>query len=424
VLGKLCAGLVWWANYGLPEQLDGEKMSETKARISEIQEAIGKFGFDGWLFTDFHNRDAISYRVLGMEGGKFTSRRWFFFVPAKGEPKRLVHAVEKRKLDLLPGAKTVYLPWEQLHEELEKMLGAPGRIAMQYSPNNNIPYVDLVDPGLVELVRGFGHTVVSSADLVQQFEAVLSDEQIQTHIDTGVHIQRIKDDAFARIEAAIKRNEPETEYAIQQFIVRSFDEAGLTCDEEWPIVAVNEHAADPHFEPLPDNTVEIRKGDMILIDLWARQNTPGAIYYDITWCGFAGSNPPEEYVRIFDIVMLARDAAFALVKERFEAGQPLHGYEVDRICRTAVEEAGYGPWFVHRTGHSIGTSVHGNGVHMDSLETKDERRLVPGICFSIEPGIYLEGRMGVRTEIDAFIGHDGVVRFSGDLQTKLILLDV
>jgi Xaa-Pro dipeptidase len=373
-------------------------MSDFAARVAEIQRAIEDFGLDGWLFTDFHNRDAIAYRVLGLEGGKFTSRRWFYFIPARGEPQRLVHAVEKRKLDMLPGHKTVYLPWEQLHRELKRICGAPGRVAMQYSPDNHIPYVDLVDPGLVELVRGFG--------------------------DTGVHVQRIKNEAFARIEAAIKRGEPETEYAIQQFIVRSFENAGLTCDEEWPIVAVNEHAADPHFEPLPDNTVPIRAGDMILIDLWARQNVPGAIYYDITWCGFAGANPPAEYVRIFDVIMAARDAAFALVKSRFEAGEPLHGYEVDRVCRGVVEEAGYGPYFVHRTGHSIGTSVHGNGVHMDSLETKDERRLVPGICFSIEPGIYLEGKMGVRTEIDAFIGHDGVARYSGDLQTELILLDV
>ncbi len=398
-------------------------MSEVTTRISKLQEAIAGFGFDGWLFTDFHNRDAISYRVLGMEEGKFTSRRWFYFVPAQGEPQRLVHAVEKRKLDSLPGEKTVYLPWEQLHAELRRILGTPGKIAMQYSPNNNIPYVDLVDPGLVELVRSFGHIVVSSADLVQQFEAVLSVEQLQTHIDAGVHVQRIKDEAFARIEAAIKRGEPETEHAIQQFIIRSFEEAGLTCDQEWPIVAVNGHAADPHFEPLPDNTLPIRAGDMILIDLWARQNKPGAIYYDITWCGFAGANPPAEYVSIFAVIMAARDAAFALVKERFERGEPLHGYEVDRACRAVVEAAGYGPHFVHRTGHSIGTAVHGNGVHMDSLETKDERLLVPGICFSIEPGIYLEGNMGVRTEIDAFIGHDGVARFSGELQTELVLLE-
>jgi Xaa-Pro dipeptidase len=396
----------------------------TNERIASIQEAVRNFGFDGWLFCDFHNRDPISYRVLGLEGGKFTSRRWFYFVPAHGEPVGLVHAVEKRKLDPLPGRKAVYLPWEQLHAELRQALGKPGRIAMQYSPANNIPYVDLADPGLVELVRSFGHEVVSSADLVQQFEAVLSDEQLGTHIEAGTHIQRIKNEAFERIAAGIRAGTPATEYEIQRFIIRSFDEAGLTCDEEWPIVAVNEHAADPHFEPLPGNTVPIRAGDMILIDLWARLNQPGAIYYDITWCGFAGNSPPDEYVRIFDVIMEARNRAFNLVKERFETDVAVYGYEVDRVCRETVEKAGYGPYFVHRTGHSIGTAVHGNGVHMDSLETKDERRLVPGICFSIEPGIYLDGRMGVRTEIDAFIGHDGIVRVSGDLQKKLVLLDV
>ena len=393
-------------------------------RVEKIQAAIARYELDGWLFCDFHNRDLISYRVLGLESGKFTSRRWFYFIPANGEPVRLVHAVEKRKLDPLPGRKIVYLAWEELHASLHEILGAPGNIAMQYSPMNNIPYVDLADPGLVELVRSLGHQVVSSADLVQEFEAVLKPDQLSTHEQAGVKVQAIKDEAFARIESAIKSGNPQTEYEIQRYIVRRFEELGLTCDDEFPIVAANAHAADPHFEPTPENSVPIVKGDMILIDLWARLNQPGAIYYDITWCGFAGSEPPAKYVEIFDVAMKARDAAFDVVKERFEQDQPAFGYEVDRAARKVIEDAGFADYFVHRTGHSIGTAVHGNGVHMDSLETKDERKLVPGICFSIEPGIYREGEMGVRTEIDCFIDHSGVARFSGKVQKELILLDV
>jgi len=399
-------------------------MNEFETRVARIQEELGREGLDGWLFCDFHNRDPISYRVLGLEEGKFTSRRWFYYVPASGEPSRLVHSVEKGKLDCLPGSKTVYLPWEQLHEEMKRILGPPSRIAMQYSPKNNIPYVDLADPGIVELVRSFGHTVVSSADLVQTFEAVLSDEQFATHEEAAGKVQRIKDEAFGEIETAIAGGSPRTEWEVQQFIIRRFEEEGLTCDEEWPIVAVNAHAADPHFSPSCSHNSPIVAGDMILIDLWARLDQPGAIYYDITWCGFAGAAPPAKYVEIFDVVMEARNAAFNLVKERFTRETPVHGYEVDRACRQVVEDAGFGPWFVHRTGHSIGTAVHGNGVHMDSLETKDERLLVPGICFSLEPGIYLEGEMGVRTEIDVFILPSGEVVVVGELQKELILLDV
>lgn len=394
-----------------------------KHRIEQIQEALRKEGFDGWLFCDFHNRDPISYRVLGLEEGKFTSRRWFYFVPASGTPQRLVHAVERGKLDSLPGEKTVYLPWEQLHSSLNEILGRPGTIAMQYSPNNNIPYVDLADPGIVELVRGLGHTVVSSANLVQLFEAVLDDDQFETHVEAGRRIQPIKDQAFAKIENALQAGKDITEYEVQQFIIRRFSEEGLNCDEEWPIVAANEHAADPHFEPRPDNTVAFKPGDKILIDLWARLDQPGAIYYDITWCGFAGSTPPPEYVHIFEVAMEARNAAYNLVKDRFASGTPVYGWEVDRACRKVVEDAELGTCFVHRTGHSIGTAVHGNGVHMDSLETKDERQLIPGICFSIEPGIYMRGDMGVRTEIDLFIKGSGEVVVVGELQEQLILLN-
>lgn len=395
---------------------------DISARIRDIQQALQQAGIDGWILADFHNRDTISCRVLGLDEGKFTSRRWFYVIPAAGEPTRIVHSVEPGKLDSLPGNKVVYLPWQQLHQALADAVRGMKQVAMQYSPQNAIPYIDLADPGIVELVSSFGPQVVSSANLVQRFEACLDAQQLQTHIDASVPVQAIKDQAFALVADAVANGRTLTEYEVQRFIISRFEEEGLTCDQEWPIVAVNEHAADPHFEPTLQRCSPIRKGDMLLIDLWARFNKPGAIYYDITWCGFVGTTPPDKYRRIWAVATAARDAALQLVKNRFSAGTPVFGYEVDQAARRVVEEAGFGPYFVHRTGHSIGTRVHGNGVHMDSLETKDERTLVPGICFSIEPGIYIAGEMGVRTEINVAIDTSGTVFSAGPIQKELLLI--
>ncbi|MCK4547903.1 MAG: M24 family metallopeptidase [Candidatus Eisenbacteria sp.] len=391
--------------------------------LARIRAELKERNIDGWLFCDFHNRDPIAYRVLGLDFGKFTSRRWFYFIPTEGEPRRLVHSVEKTKLDALPGKKDVYLPWEQLHALLRDLLGEPGKkIAMQYSALNNIPYVAMVDAGTVELVKSFGHEVVSSADLVQIFEAIIDEKGYQLHLEACERVQRIKNEAFAKIGDAIRGGEETTEYAIQRFIVQRFEEEGLTCEEEWPIVGVNEHPADPHFEPTPDNTYVIKKGDTVLIDLWAKRKVPGGIFYDITWCGYVGEDPPARYVEIFNVVRDARIAAVDFVREKFSKGEPCFGWEVDSACRKVVADAGYGDYFIHRTGHSIGQEVHGNGVHIDNLETKDERQLVPGICFSIEPGIYLEGEMAVRSEINVFITLEGEVVVAGDEQQELILI--
>ncbi len=391
--------------------------------LARIQAALKEHNLDGWLLYDFHNRDPIAYRVLGLDFGKFTSRRWFYYIPAKGEPRRLVHSVEKTKLDSLPGQKDVYLPWEQLHGLLRDILGEPGKkIAMQYSPLNNIPYVAMVDAGTVELVRSFGHDVVSSADLVQIFEAVIDEKGYRLHLEACERVQKIKDEAFEKIAAAVRSGAKITEYDVQQFIVRRFGEEGLTCSEEWPIVGVNDHPANPHFEPTPENTYVIQKGDTVLIDLWAKRDDPDGIFYDITWCGFVGQNPPAKYVEIFGVVRDARIAACDFIRDKFKRGEACYGWEVDNACRKVVADAGYGEYFIHRTGHSIGREVHGNGVHIDNLETKDERRLVPGICFSIEPGIYLEGEMAVRSEINVFITLKGEVVVAGDEQQDLILL--
>jgi len=391
--------------------------------IARIQREIQAEGADGWLLYDFHNRDAMAYRVLGLDGGKFTSRRWFYWIPAQGEPVRLVSKVEPTRLDALTGKKVFYLAWRELHAKLKEILGGARKVAMQFSPLANIPYVSTVDGGTIDLIRSLGFEVVTSAGLVQTFEAVLDDAAYHSHVRAGERVQRIKDEAFALIGTELRASKVLTPYDVQQFILRRFREEGLNCMGENPIVGTNEQPSDPHFEPTPENARPIRKGDTLLIDLWAKLAEPKAIFYDITWCGFVGREPPKKYVEIFHTVRDARDAALELVRSRFAAGKPVHGYEVDDACRDVVVGAGYGDYFIHRTGHSIGEQVHGNGVNIDNLETKDERLLVPGICFSIEPGIYLAGEMAVRSEIDVFITPAGKVEVSGTMQRELVLID-
>jgi len=390
--------------------------------LDRIQQAIAEQGIDGWLFYDFHHRDAMAYHILGLDFTKFTTRRWFYYIPAKGEPVKIVSAVETKKLDSLPGIKIIYRAWEELHKDLQDTLKDAKRVAMQYSPMNNIPYVSVVDAGTIELIRSFGVEIVSSANLVQIFEAIIDKTGYEAHLEAGKKVQRIKDEAFKLIGQKIHKNESITEYEAQQFIVKRFEEEGLTDDGDHPIVGVNEHPSDPHFEPTRENSYVIKKGDTLLIDLWARKNDDTGIYYDITWCGYIGDNPPAKYVEIFNIVRDARNAARDFIRDKFRKDEPCYGFEVDDVCRKVVVDGGYGEYFVHRTGHSIGREVHGNGVHIDNLETKDERELVPGICFSIEPGIYLLGEMAVRSEINVFITEDREVVVAGAEQEELILL--
>ena len=388
--------------------------------LKKIQTVLREKGIDGWLFYDFHNRDLLAYRILGLGDPGFTSRRWFYFIPSEGEPVKLVHPVEETKLDSLPGIKKVYLAWKELHFSLKEILGNPKKIAMQYSPMQNIPYISIVDGGLIELIKSFGHEIVSSADLVQIFEAVIDEKGYKLHLEAAKHLDEIKNLAFEKIREAIRENKKLTEYEVQQFIVQEFEKRGLTCDNNYPIVGINEHPADPHFEPSPENSYYFKRGDTFLIDLWARKNTPDGIYADITWCGYIGDEPPKKYLEIFNVVKEARIAAVNFIREKFSRGETCYGWEVDEACRNVVKRAGYGNHFVHRTGHSIGHEVHGNGVNIDNLETKDERQLIPGICFSIEPGIYFKGEMAVRSEIDVFITHDGKVEVTTEEQMELI----
>lgn len=394
--------------------------------LGAIQRAIREQGLDGWLFYDFANRDPIAYRILGLPN-KHTARRWYYFIPASGEPVRVAHHVEPSKLDALPGRKLLYLRWQEMRAALTQALGQAKRVAMQYSPDCTIPYVSLVDAGTVDLIRGLGVEVVSSADLVQQFEALVDDAGWESHKLAGNALHDVLQVTWKEIGRRVGRGEAPTEHEIQQFMVGLYREHDLECDGAPPIVAVNAHAGDPHFDPTPEVAVPIRPGDMILVDLWARQNRPGSIYYDITWCGFVGDGPiPETYQKIFGVVRDARDRAVEFVRTRMAARQPLHGYEVDDACRQVVASRGYGEYFRHRTGHSIGQEVHGAGVHMDNLETQDRRRIVPGILFSVEPGIYMaeEAAMGVRTEIDVYVAPTGDVRIHGPVQSELVRIEL
>jgi len=390
--------------------------------VSKIQQALRNQKLDGWLFYDFHNRDPLAMKILGIDPNKFSTRRWYYFIPVEGDPVKLVSKVEQTVLDFLPGEKLRYLSWKEMHAQVKKMLGNNRRIAMNYSPMNHIPYTSMVDAGTIELIKGFGYELVSAADLIQQFEAIIDEKGYHSHAEAGEIVLKIKDEAFGEIAKAIRKGQKVSEYEIQQFIMRRFEEEGLTCEGHGPIVGINDHPADPHFEPTQQNSYTFAPGNTVLIDLWAKKTEPGSIYYDVTWCGYVGDTPPEKYVTIFKTVCNARDAAKKFVEDKFARGEPCYGWEVDDACRNVVRAAGYGDYFLHRTGHSIGTDVHGNGVNIDNLETKDERQLVPGICFSIEPGIYLEGQMAVRSEINMFITLDGKPEVCGDIQRELILI--
>lgn len=360
-------------------------------------------------------------RVLGLEGASHSSRRWFYFIPAKGTARKLVHRIEPGRLDALPGLKKDYLSWKELQTGLRAILGAATRIAMQTSPMGMIPSVSLVDAGLVDLVRSFGVEVVASADLAQPFDSCLDAAGIERHLEASSRVHAILDDAFRLIGETVRAAAPVSEIDVQRMILEGFADAALTSDGTRPIVAVNEHSGDPHFDLNETTSSPIGRGDRLLIDLWARLDVPGGIYCDITWCGTVAEAPDRRHDEIFQIVRAARDAGVALVAERFEKGVAVRGFEVDDAVRAVIDQAGYGERFFHRTGHSIGTTGHGTGVNLDNLETRDERLLLPGCCFSIEPGIYLP-EFGVRSEVDVVITPEGEVLVTGPLQERLVTL--
>lgn len=391
-------------------------------QIENIQKELRKMGVDGWLFYDFHGRDHIAARILKIPSGHMATRRWFYFIPSEGSPIKLNHKIEPNYLNHLPGEKELYLPWQELRSKLETILNGSKKIAMQYSPNNDIPYVSIVDAGTIELIRGFGVNVVSSGNLVSLFESHLTDEEIEDHRQCGYVMQSIKDNAFKYIRNRIDRGNPATEYEVQQYMHQQFRDNDIFWDHG-PIVGINEHAGDPHFEPTPENSHRINEGDLVLIDLFARFEKEGSIFYDVTWMGYVGNNVPDRVKEIFKIATQARDAGLNLVKERYSNNETISGAEVDDAVRKVIVDAGYGEYYWHRTGHNIATDCHGNGAHIDNLETRDDRLLIKGTIFSIEPGIYIpEEKLGFRTEIDVIITNSGEVEVAGEIQKELVII--
>ncbi|HKD15903.1 MAG TPA: Xaa-Pro peptidase family protein [Candidatus Angelobacter sp.] len=384
--------------------------------LASIQAALRERKFDCWLFYDHHHRDPISYKILGLSESLFVTRRWFYVIPAHGTPVKLVHRIEAGHLDTVPGSKREYSSWRELWDNLKAMLEPYKTVAMQYSPNNLIPYIGLVDAGTVELVRSFGKEIVSSGDLVARFEAAWTDEQIQSHFAARDGVDSIVDAAFKEIGRRV-RNGGTTEYDIQQWIAEAFRRNDLIA-EDLPIVAVNANSGNPHYEPRPETSSRIKAGDFVLLDIWAKKKMPNAVYYDITWTGVIGE-PTDKQLKIFNVVRDARDAGVKKVQEAFAAKRKIAGWEVDEATRAHIASAGLAQYFTHRTGHSIGESVHGNGANMDNLETKDEREIIPNSCFSIEPGVYLPGEFGVRSEVNV-LTRNGSADVTGKIQRELV----
>ena len=390
-----------------------------EAHIESIQRALQQDKIDGWLFYSFRGSDPIAENILRLDHAKFTTRRWFYFVPAKGTPRKIVHAIETGTLDSLPGDKQVYLPWQQLHQCLRQALTGVKNVAMQYSPLNTIPYISRVDAGTVELIRSFGVEVVSSADLVQVFEAVWSDDQLETHLYAAKHMREIVDEIVKEVRRRVLDNASVNEVQIQQFILNEYERRDLTAGHP-PIVAINAHSADPHYAPNLEDNLPMKRGDFLLVDMWSKRRLPHAVYDDITWTFFIGDIVPSEYQKIFNVVRDGRDAAIKAAQQRYPSGEVLYGWQIDEAARTSITQAGYGEYFLHRTGHSIHEEVHGNGANIDNLETQDGRRLMARTCFSIEPGVYLKGTFGVRSEVDMYLSEKEAVVTGLPIQTEVI----
>jgi Xaa-Pro dipeptidase len=392
--------------------------------LDALQSALREADFDGWLFYDHHHRDPIAYRILGLDEDSFVSRRWFYFVPANGEPRKLVHRIESGKLDSLPGRKDEYSSWQELEAKLQVMLHGNTAIAMQYSPRNAIMYVSMVDAGTVELVRSFGKTIASSADLVSTFEAVLTEEQIDSHYAAQKKVDEILAAGWRRIGDSVRAGTAIGEIDVVKFFLDSFQREGLFTDHG-PNCSVGNNSADSHYEPTKETSRLIHQGDFVLIDIWAKLNSPQAIWYDITWTGVVGREPSEREHLIFNTVRDARDAAITTVQQAYETNQPIAGWQADDAARNVIRNAGFADAFTHRTGHNIAVSLHGNGAHLDNLETHDERLLLPNTCFSVEPGLYFPGSpgdpnaFGVRSEVD-MITANGKAVVTGPAQSALL----
>jgi Xaa-Pro aminopeptidase len=384
--------------------------------LDKIQSALREQQLDAWLFYDHHHRDPLGYRILGLSDALHITRRWYYLVPAQGAPLKLVHRVEQGRLDTLPGAKSVYSTWQEMEAGLAAMLEGHTRLAMQYSPRNAIMYISLVDAGTVELLRSMGKQIVSSADLVSHFEAVLSEEQKASHYAAQRAIDAILAEGFREIGHRVDHGGV-TEHDMVAWFQEAMRREGLVW-EHGPNVSVNANSSDSHYDPTPETALPIRAGDFVLIDIWARRDQPGAVFYDITWTGVVKRAPSAREQQVFQTVAAARDAAIHAVQQAFAEGRPLAGWQADDAARNVIRAAGFAEYFTHRTGHNIATDLHGNGAHLDNFETHDERLLLPNTCFSVEPGIYLP-EFGVRSEID-MMTRPGHAEVTGRIQTGLV----
>ncbi len=389
--------------------------------LPAIRAALAADGLDGWLLYDFRGLNPIASDITGVlrQGGHLATRRWYYLIPAQGEPRALVHAIEPHSLSHLPGATFKYAGREQLRSGLKSLLDGMHRVAMEYSPGCAIPYISRVDAGTIELVREAGVEVASSGDLVQRFSAIWNDEQIASHLEASDALHRIKDRAFDAIASRLRSGMPTTEYDIQQLMAGWFREEGLVTDSD-PNVSAQENAGNPHYLPTAERSRAIRRDELVLLDLWGKLDRQGSVYADITWVGFTGAQVPGREAKAFTAAAAARDAAVALVQSRAAAGQDVRGYEVDRAASTVLRDAGYAAQILHRTGHSLGDTVHGTGVNMDDYETHDDRRLLPGTGFTIEPGVYFPD-FGIRTEINMIV-RAGSAEVSGPLQSAILAL--
>jgi Xaa-Pro dipeptidase len=390
-----------------------------KFDLGAVQEAIGALGLDGWLLYDFRGLNVLALRVVGHEP---QSRRVAAFIPATGEPRVLVHKIEPGAWSHVPGQRRCYLHWQEFRQGLQWLVGDAKRVAMEYSPMNDNPYISRVDGGTIELVKSFGTELVSSGDLIQLFEARWDQAQWEMHQRASELNQQAFDVAWDFIADRLRSQGGVREYAVQQRIMEFFAAHGLTTYHP-PIVGVNANAGDPHYEPLPDRDALIGRDDLVLLDIWCKLDQPRAVYSDLTKMGFTGSQPESRHVEVFNIVAAARDAAIGLVQSAFADQRPLLGCQVDDACRKVIVDAGYGEFFIHRTGHNMGLETHGNGAHIDNLETRDTRRLLPGTCFTIEPGIYLP-EFGVRSEIDIFVDWGGTVHVTGGIQDRITCVSI
>lgn len=386
--------------------------------LSAIQHALRERNIDAWLFYDHHHRDPISYRVLGLPDGLMVTRRWYYLIPAKGEPTKLVHKIEAGHLDSLPGTKLRYSGWQELFDNLKQMLAAHRDVAMQYSPNNIVFTISMVDAGTADMIRGLGKNIVSAADLIALFESTWTEDQIKTHFEARDAIDPITAEAFREIGRRA-RNGGTHEHEMQRWILDAFARENLVTDDP-PVVAVNANSGNPHYDPSPKHPVPIREGDFVLLDIWGKKDKPGAVYYDITWVGIVGKAPTDRQQEIFRIVREARDLGVKTVQDAVTARAPISGWQVDQVVRGHIKKAKYGDFFIHRTGHSIGTEVHSNGANMDDLEIHDERRILPNTCFSIEPGIYLP-EFGVRLEVDVLV-RNRTAEVTGRIQQEIVTI--